>query len=110
MSTPTRRPIAVYTTVASEQEAQALARAVVERRLAACAQIWPIESYYVWEGALQHDHEYRILFKTTDERYGAVETAIRELHAYELPAIHAVTMAHVYAPFAEWIAEGSAGP
>jgi periplasmic divalent cation tolerance protein len=110
MSTPIRRPIAVYTTVASEQEAQALARAVVERRLAACAQIWPIESYYVWDGSLQHDHEYRILFKTTDEHYGAVETAIRELHAYELPSIHAVAMAHVYAPFAEWIAEGSAGP
>jgi periplasmic divalent cation tolerance protein len=107
MSSPTIRPIAVYTTVATQQQAQNLARTIVERKLAACAQIAPIESYYVWDGALQHDNEYRILFKTTDERYAQVETAIRELHAYELPAIHAVALQHVYAPYAEWVAQGS---
>ena len=47
-----------------------------------------------------------MLFKTTRERYAAVEAAIRELHDYELPAIHAFAFEHVYAPYAAWIEEG----
>ena len=47
--------LAVYTTVASREEALTMAKALVERRLAACAQIEEIESVYRWEGALHHD-------------------------------------------------------
>ena len=86
-----------------------MARALVERRLAACAQIMPIESYYAWQGAVQNAPEFRVLFKTTDARYGAVEAAIRELHEYELPAIHAVALEHAHAPYADWVAAGSSG-
>jgi periplasmic divalent cation tolerance protein len=102
------RPIAVVTTVGSLAEAQAIARALVERRLAACAQISGIESYYTWRGAVQNEQEFRILFKTTSERYAAVEAAIRELHSYELPAIYGVAAEHCYAPYAVWIAESTA--
>lgn len=102
-------PIAVVTTVGSRAEAQAMARALVERKLAACAQIDAIESFYTWNGAVQDEPEFRITFKTTDAQYPAVEAAIRELHSYELPAIHAVALAAVYAPYAEWIAAHSAG-
>jgi periplasmic divalent cation tolerance protein len=100
------RPIAVFTTVGSQDDARAMARALVERELAACAQICAIESFY---GKLQHDPEWRILFKTTDERYAEVEAAIRELHDYELPAIHAVAFEHVLAPYGEWVAAHSTG-
>ena len=104
------RPIAVFTTVGSQDDARAMARALVERELAACAQICSIESFYVWDGTLQHDPEWRILFKTTDERYAEVEAAIRELHGYELPAIHAVPVDTAHAPYAEWVERGAAGP
>lgn len=103
------RPIAVFTTVGSQDDARAMARALVERELAACAQISAIESFYVWDGTLQHDPEWRILFKTTDERYAEVEAAIRELHGYELPAIHAVAFEHVFTPYGEWVAAHSTG-
>lgn len=112
---PHRRPpppmklLAVYTTVASRDDAQRLAAAVVERRLAACAQISEIESVYRWDGALQHEPEFRILFKTTDAQYAAVEAAIRELHGYALPAIHAVAVEQAYAPYADWVAQESTG-
>lgn len=102
-------PIAIVTTVGSRDQAQAMARALVERRLAACAQIDAIESFYTWDGAVQNEPEFRITFKTTDAQYAAVEAAIRELHAYELPAIHAVTLAHVYAPYAQWVRENATG-
>ncbi len=95
--------LAVVTTIGSQAEAQALARALVERRLAACAQIEPIESFYWWNGAVQHEPEFRVLFKTTEARHAEVEAAIRELHPYELPAIHAYALEHVHAPYGAWI-------
>jgi len=99
------KPIAVVTTVASKKEARALARALVEARLAACAQISRIESVYPWKGKIEEGREYRVLFKTLDEHYPAVERAIRALHSYELPAIHAFPMMHVSDAYAAWIEE-----
>ena len=99
--------LAVYTTVASVDAARRMARALVERRLAACAQIGEIESFYAWQGALANDREFRILFKTTEARVAEVEAAIRELHDYELPAIHAVALEHVDLEYGRWIEEGS---
>jgi periplasmic divalent cation tolerance protein len=101
--------IAVTTTVATAEVAREMARTLVERKLAACAQISRIESFYAWKGAVQDEPECRIVFKTTDTRYGAVEAAIRELHPYELPAIHAVAVEQVYEPYAAWVREGSCG-
>ena len=101
--------LAVYTTVASRADARAMAEACVERGLAACAQIAEVESFYVWNGALCNEPEFSILFKTATERYAALEAAIRELHGYELPAIHAVAVERAFGPYAEWVEAGSAG-
>jgi periplasmic divalent cation tolerance protein len=101
--------IAVVTTVGSRSEAQTMGRALVERKLAACAQISEIESFFTWHGSVQNEKEFRLLFKTTEERYSAVEAAIKELHSYELPAIHAFALEHVHAPYAAWIESNSAG-
>ena len=95
--------IAVVTTAGSRDEAQRLARTLVERKLAACAQISEIESVYRWKGQVQQEPEFRILFKTTDQRYAEVESAIRELHSYEMPAIHAFAFEHVLPAYATWI-------
>jgi periplasmic divalent cation tolerance protein len=101
--------IAVYTTVATADEARRMAAALVERRLAACAQITAIESFYVWKGAVQHEPEWRVMFKTRASRYAAVEAAIRELHSYDLPAIHSVAVLEVSDPYARWVEQESGG-
>ncbi len=101
------KPIAVITTVGTMAEAQGLARTLVEENLAACAQISEIQSYYVWNEQVQNETEFRILFKTTDQRYAAVEERIRQLHTYDLPAICATPFEYIYAPFAEWVAAHS---
>lgn len=101
--------IAVMTTVAALDEARSLARALVERKLAACAHISEIESFYTWKGAVQNEQEFRVLFKTTSDRYQAVENAIKELHSYELPAIYALPFDPIYAPYAAWIESNSSG-
>ena len=100
-------PIAVFTTTDSLDKARAMATALVERKLAACAQISTIESVYTWQGTTQNDQEFRVLFKTTTERYSDVEAAIRELHSYDLPAIYAFDMDRAYEPFAAWVFDNS---
>lgn len=103
------KTIAVLTTIDSRDKAHAMATDLVERRLAACAQISAIESVYTWQGATQSDQEFRLLLKTTAERYAEVEAAIRELHTYDLPSIFAFEMVRAYGPFAEWVVENSSG-
>lgn len=103
------RHIAVMTTVGSRDEATRMARALVERKLAACAHISEIDSVYTWKGAVQAEKELRLLFKTTSDRYDAVAAAIRELHSYELPAIYAVAFERVDEAYGAWIEAGSQG-
>jgi len=99
--------IAVVTTTASQAEARAIAKILVEKGLAACVQISEIESVYLWKGELQQDKEYRVVAKSTAENYQVVEKAIRDMHSYELPAIYAVPISLVFEPYAEWVKSNS---
>ena len=99
------KPIAVVTTVANRDDAHRLARALVERKLAACAQISEIESIYHWQGEVQQSGELRVLFKTTDERYALVESTIRELHPYEMPEVIALPIVGGASEYLRWIQE-----
>ena len=101
--------IAVLTTTDNLDEAKAIAAALVERKLAACVQISKIESIYQWQGATENSEEFRLLIKTTGDRYGDVEAVILELHSYDLPAVFALAVPDAYGPYAEWVAENSAG-
>lgn len=95
--------LAITTTVGTEAEARAMAQALVEQRLAACAQIERIDSVYRWEGAVQQDVEWRLVIKTTRDLYDRVEQAIRSLHRYTLPAIHAVAVEAASADYVAWV-------
>ncbi len=102
--------IAVVTTVGSQADARALAQALVQDRLAACAQISAIESVYRWDGAVQQEPEWRVLFKTRRALWPQVEAAIRQRHRYELPAIHALALEFVEAAYGGWIDEHTTQP
>ena len=97
--------LVIMTTTDSRDEARSIAAALVERKLAACVQISPIQSYYTWQGAVLNDEEFRILFKTTEDRYADVEAAVLELHSYDLPAVFAIDVTRAYAPYAEWVTD-----
>ena len=99
MSTPL---CLVLTTVATRADAERLARAMVEQRLAACAQINAIDSVYHWKGVLQQEPEWRLLFKTTESARPALQAALRAAHPYELPAIVALPM-QADPAFADWV-------
>ena len=99
--------IAVFTTIDTQEKARTIANALVERKLAACVQITAIESVYSWQGEVHNDKEFRVMAKTVAGRYEEVEAVIRELHTYDLPAIYAVDVALISAPYADWVAENS---
>lgn len=96
--------LAVFTTVATREQADALARAAVEQHLAACAQVEAIHSVYRWQGEVVGEPEWRLMFKTDAERYAALEALLRARHPYELPAIFALPVAEASADYAAWVA------
>lgn len=78
----------VATTTETEDDAKKIAATVVEKRLAACAQIvGPISSTYWWKDKIETAGEWLCLMKTRRDRYEALEQAIREIHPYEEPEI-----------------------
>ncbi|MGZ8260402.1 MAG: divalent-cation tolerance protein CutA [Caldimonas sp.] len=99
----------VVTTVADREEAGRMAHALVERGFAACAQISAIDSVYAWQGRIEQGGELRVVFKVAAAAYEAAEQAIRELHSYELPAIHAIAVERAFAPYRDWVEANSRG-
>ncbi|MEV0704012.1 divalent-cation tolerance protein CutA [Saccharopolyspora sp. NPDC050389] len=79
--------VQVVTTTDSEQAAAELARGVVEARLGACAQVVPIRSFYVWEGAAQDDAEWQLQIKTSAARLAELVEHLRANHGYDVPEI-----------------------
>jgi periplasmic divalent cation tolerance protein len=98
--------VQVLTTVGSEEDAERISIALVERRLAACVQtIGPIASRYRWEGKTETAREWQCLAKTEAARYPEVEAAIRELHPYDEPEIVATPIVAGSAGYLTWISE-----
>lgn len=97
--------LAVFTTVATQAQADTLARAAVERQLAACVQTEAIRSTYRWQGAIECEAEVRLMFKTDRVHGPALEALLRELHPYELPAIFALPVVAATAEYAAWVRE-----
>ncbi len=97
--------IQVMTTTAAKADAETIARALVERRLAGCVQIGgPILSCYRWQEKIETAEEWTCTIKTRRDRYGEVEAAIRELHPYQTPEILAVPVVAGSADYLEWLA------
>ena len=95
--------LSVHTTVAHEADARRLADQAVHQRLAACVQIERIASVYEWQGAVQHEAEWRLLFKTTDARANALMAWLQAEHPYELPAIYSTEVRDATPTYAQWV-------
>ncbi|HRO57929.1 MAG TPA: divalent-cation tolerance protein CutA [Burkholderiaceae bacterium] len=95
----------VLSTFESREQAEPVARALVDERLAACANLLPgCLSIYRWQGAVERAEEALMLVKTTRDRYPALERRLRELHPYDLPEIVAVAPERVLPAYADWVA------
>ncbi len=96
----------VFTTAGSNEEARKIARALVERRLAACVHIVPqVRSIYRWEGKLNEAQEWLLVIKTTARVFERVRDAIRELHSYDLPECISTSIEDGSEEYLKWIAD-----
>jgi periplasmic divalent cation tolerance protein len=101
--------IQVSTTAGTSEDAARIGRTVVERRLAACAQVvGPITSTYWWKGEIETAQEWLCLIKSTRQAYPALEQAIRDVHPYEVPEILAVPVVAGGEAYLAWL-EGEIG-
>jgi periplasmic divalent cation tolerance protein len=99
----------VLTTCGNDEDADALAQLLVERRLAACVNaVSRVMSTYRWKGEVQHDRETLLIIKTTASRLAALEQAIRKHSKYELPEVVALPVAAGGADYLAWVGESVA--
>ncbi len=94
----------VYVTASSLEEAAKIGRTVVEKRLAACANVLgDVRSFYWWDGKVQDDGEVAMILKTTEERIDSLMAEIKALHSYTVPCIVALPIGTGNPAFLEWI-------
>ncbi len=99
----------VLTTLGADADAAALARTLVDERLAACVNVLPMTSVYRWQGQIEQDREQQLIIKTTAGRVAALEARLRTLHPYELPEF-LVLAAAAGAAYGAWVGESTTPP
>jgi periplasmic divalent cation tolerance protein len=94
---------AVTTACANEEEAERLAAVLLEHKLAACVQMFPVNSRYIWKGEMCADREVLLLIKCRRDDYADIERTILENHSYELPEILLTPIEGGYIKYLEWM-------
>jgi periplasmic divalent cation tolerance protein len=98
--------VTVYATFASDEEARRIARALVEERLAACANILgPCHSVYRWQGAVEEAAEVAALFKTRADAAEKLIARLAELHSYDVPAAVVWPIETCLGRYGAWVRE-----
>ena len=101
----------VLITAPDASTARVLARALVERSLAACVNLVPgVTSIYRWKGALEEQSEVLMIAKTTAARVHELEALLIELHPYDVPECVVLEPAHVEAKYLRWLIEATSPP
>jgi periplasmic divalent cation tolerance protein len=99
--------VLVLTTLGADADAAALARTLVEERLAACVNVLPaMTSIYRWKGSVEENREQQLLIKTAPDRVEALATRLRQLHPYELPEFILLN-GDASAAYALWVDEST---
>lgn len=111
LSAMTAEYIQISMATGTRTAADAIASALVERRLAACAQVLgPVGSVYRWRGAIERAEEWLCIVKTERRLFDACAAAIRELHTYETPEITATEIIAGSPAYLAWISESVSDP
>lgn len=96
--------VVVYITAPSESEAERIAGALVEERLAPCVNVVPqVLSTYSWEGKIQTDRELLLIVKTRADLFSRLEARVLELHCYEVPEIICLPIVKGSDKYVKWM-------
>jgi len=94
----------VYTTTNDKDVAKKIAKSLLEKKLAKCIQIMPIESFYEWKNKIEQDNEYLLIIKSSS-KFSKIEKEILANHNYELPEIIATNINEGYEKYLNWLKE-----
>jgi periplasmic divalent cation tolerance protein len=98
----------VFVTCASIPEARRVGRSVVEKRLAACANIVPgVESIYRWKGKVERAREVVLMMKTSTPRLPELEREVERVHSYDVPEFIVLPIVAGSREYLEWIRENA---
>ena len=101
-------PVEISVTCASVDEADAILGRLLEARLVACGQMWPIKSRYRWNDEVHADVEVLLQLKSFDEKFEDVARTVMELHSYEMPAVTMMPVHGASPGYVEWLADAIA--
>ena len=93
----------IITTTDEKDTADTIAKKLIEKRLAACVQLVPIESYYRWNETIVHATEYKLEIKTQVQYTDAIKRSIEALHNYDLPEFIVLHIDSLSEKYREWI-------
>jgi len=95
----------MLTTTPTREEAQHIAKLLIEEKLAACVQLLPVESFYFWQGKTQNEAEILLLIKTRTALFEGAIARIKEIHSYTVPEIVAMPFTAGFPGYLDWIGE-----
>src|SRR3569832_1646739 len=96
----------ILSTASTKDEAQEIARALVERKLVACVNIvGPIDSIYRWKGEVENAQEFLMVMKTGSEKFEDVREAVKSLHSYEVPEVIQIPIENGLPAYLTWISD-----
>ena len=96
----------VYITVGNEPEAIKLAKLALQKKLVACANLYPeVKSIFEWKKELKIEKESILIFKTTEEKFKKLEDLILKNHTYETPCVLKIPITQGHKKFLDWIEE-----
>jgi periplasmic divalent cation tolerance protein len=97
--------IVVFVTCGSASEARRVGRALVERRAAACVNIFAssVQSIYRWKGKIETSNEYLVMIKTSRKQFAGLQRTVQSLHSYDVPEIIAVPITKGSRDYLAWV-------
>ena len=95
----------IYITAANLEEAQKIGKTLVDEHLAACANIFPIQSIFRWKDKIDEANEFGMIVKTKSKKIKEIEQRVKELHSYEIPCVVSFRMDEGSDDYLEWIEE-----
>ena len=96
--------IVVFSTTSSAEEAEKIARGLVQERLAACVSVLPnARSFYRWEGKIEDSAEWLLIIKSSREQFDALREALEKLHSYDVPEVIALPVVDGARNYLNWM-------
>ncbi len=95
--------IAIAITCRDRGEARTIAKHLLEKKLIACANMFPVESLYFWEDEMKDDREVMLLCKSMQEHYEQIRLEVEGMHSYDTPLIEAWHIDHINEGYANWL-------